>query len=203
VAPAEIDLGTIGFSTTAYYFIAVVNTGNDTLEVSSISSTDPDFDVDRSSLIVPPEAYDYVKVSYTSAAVELSDSTDIIILSNDTDEASVAVPVTVSVLEAAAIAEVEDMSAGLRLYRNHPNPFSTRTAFEFQVGSPTTVDLALYDVKGQLVTWILRSEPVTSGKHTVLFDAGHLPSGMYYCLLEAGGESRTGHILILRGLKNR
>jgi endonuclease I len=197
-APAEIDLGTIGFGTTAYHYVAVVNSGNDTLDVSSISSTDPDFDVDRTSFSVAPETYEYVRVSYTSAAVELTDSTDIIILSNDADEASIEIPVTVSVSEVAGITDAEAAAAGLRLYPNHPNPFGTRTTVAFRLGSSARVNLALYDVKGQLVTWIVRAEHMLSGKHMIDFDGGNLPSGVYYCRLEADGKARTGRMLLLK-----
>jgi deoxyribonuclease-1 len=199
-APAQIDLGTIGFSKAAYHFIAVANTGNDTLDVSSITSTDPDFDVGLGSLVLAPETYAYLTVSYTSAEVEGSDSASILIASDDADEGLVEIPVTVQVSETAGIAGDEAAPARFRLYQNHPNPFGSETTISFDLAGPAEIDLAVYNIEGQLVHRLAGGRPMPSGKHRLSFDGGDLPSGVYFYRLRAGSHAETRRMLFLRGL---
>ncbi|MFC1800223.1 endonuclease, partial [Candidatus Eisenbacteria bacterium] len=58
VSPLGVDLGTIDYDTTAYHYIAVMNTGTDTLNISSIVSTDPDFALSSAAMTLPPDTYD-------------------------------------------------------------------------------------------------------------------------------------------------
>ena len=85
-APDTVDMGIVDFNLTTHAYIAVVNTGDDTLDVTSIVSTDPDFAVDKASMTLAPEAYGYVRVTYVSGSLAVTDSTDIVIASNDGDD---------------------------------------------------------------------------------------------------------------------
>jgi predicted GH43/DUF377 family glycosyl hydrolase len=60
----------------------------------------------------------------------------------------------------------------------YPNPTSGVTSFVFRVPSSGNVTLKIYDLHGREVTTMVdRVMPV--GEHTVSFDAGHLPPGIY------------------------
>jgi hypothetical protein len=201
-APAQIDLGTVGFSTTAYHTVAVINTGNDTLNVASVTSTDPDFDVSQPSLVLEPETYAYIRVSYTSADTDGSDSTSILIMSDDGDEGLIEIPVTVQVSETAGI-EDEPAPARFYLYQNHPNPFGKETIISFDLARPAEIDLAVYNIEGQLVHRLIDGRLMPSGRHRLHFEGGNLPSGVYYYRLCAGSHAETRRMLFLRGLSSR
>jgi endonuclease I len=197
VAPAGIDLGTIDYNTTVYYHIAVINSGNDTLHVSSITSTDPDFSVGTSSLVLPPETYAYVWVSYTSAESDLIDSTRVIIASDDSDESSIEVPVTVVVGDIAGLDHPQAVPAVFELAQNFPNPFASRTVISFELDVAADVDISIHNVRGQLVDRPLSGVWMTSGPHRVVFSGDGLSPGIYYYRLTAGDRVRTKRMVLL------
>jgi endonuclease I len=198
VAPHDVDLGAIEFSTAVAYYVAVANTGNDTLHVSSVTSTDPDFDVDPTSMELAPETYTYVSVTYTSGETELSDSTSVLIVSDDDDEGLVEVPVTVQVSEAAGVDASPDRAQVFRLNQNFPNPFDLTTTVSFELESPAEVDLAIYDVRGRLVSEVLRNFRLPPGKHEVGLAADDLLPGVYYYRLTAGDQACAKRMVVIR-----
>ncbi|MDZ7719349.1 MAG: T9SS type A sorting domain-containing protein [Balneolaceae bacterium] len=75
---------------------------------------------------------------------------------------------------------------------NYPNPFNPATTIPFELNSPTTVSLSVYDMMGRTISVVTDQEPYNAGEHTLTFDASGLSSGIYIYRLELGtGESRT------------
>ena len=203
VAPGAADMGMIDFDTTAYTYIAVINTGTDTLDVTSITSTDPDFAVNAASMVLAPETYGYVRVAFTSGEVETSDSTEILIACNDSDEPSIGVPVTVEVGDVAGVEDDGVWAGADILHQNRPNPFSRRTAIGFSLEHSGRVYLAVYGIDGRLVRRLIVGETLPRGEHLVEFEAGDLPSGVYYCRLVTGRDVLSRPMLILKGRPGR
>jgi deoxyribonuclease-1 len=206
VAPEAVSLGTIGFDTTACFYLAIINSGDDTLHVSSISSTNAAFDVGAGSLVVSPESYAYVAITYASGQTALIDSAQVVIASDDGDEGVIQVPVNVEVDGTAGVPGHDydgpgsgQPSAAVRLYQNQPNPFDRETTISFDIGEPQPVELAIYNIRGQMVRRILQGERLAAGRHEVLFTAAGLPSGVYYCRLATGGTTRATSMLFLDG----
>jgi len=71
-----------------------------------------------------------------------------------------------------------------------PNPFNPQTTVEFTLPEAGDVSLKVFDTLGREVQ-ALESGGWGLGKHTVVWDAGDLPSGIYFIRLESGGEVRT------------
>jgi endonuclease I len=197
-APASIDMGIVGFNLTAHAYIAVVSTGDDTLQVASITSTDPDFGLDKASMTLGPETYDYVRVTYVTGSVETTDSTDILLSSNDSDENPTAIPVTIQVADVSGVDGAPTAVTGFRLHQNRPNPFSRRTTVAFTLDRAADVGLSVYDIGGRLVARLVDGKRLAAGDHRWEFAAGSLPSGVYYCRLRAGGRMLTRPMVILR-----
>lgn len=196
-APAEIDMGTVGYSLTVHYYIAIANSGDDSLTVSSISSTDPDFSVGTSSLGLAPKTYAYVRVSYTSGSAETSDSTTVLISSNDADESLIGVPVTVQVADLSGVEPGRPDEAAFYLLQNSPNPFGARTTIAFGLAGASEVSLSVYNTRGQLVSRLIQGEEMGPGRHSVVFETGDLPSGVYFYRLRAGDRADTGRMVLL------
>lgn len=93
--------------------------------------------------------------------------------------------------------EPADIPDGIHLAQNYPNPFASRTEITYQVPVPAHVEIRVYDVLGQEVA-VLANGSVAAGKHTVDWDAGHLPSGMYFIRLEAGASIMTRTAFLIR-----
>jgi hypothetical protein len=88
----------------------------------------------------------------------------------------------------------------LTLSRNHPNPFSNRTALELALPRASTVSVDIFDVAGRRVRKIEMGDEKT-GVMELIFDGrdGHehdLPSGVYFFRVHAGGETVTRKIVI-------
>lgn len=52
------------------------------------------------------------------------------------------------------------------------------------------VILVVYDLTGRAVA-TLEDGAQESGRHTLVFEGGHLPAGLYFCRITAGTETRT------------
>ncbi|HLT47967.1 MAG TPA: LamG-like jellyroll fold domain-containing protein [Rubricoccaceae bacterium] len=81
------------------------------------------------------------------------------------------------------------------LLGNSPNPFATSTAVLFALGQATPVRLSVWDVAGARVA-VLYDGPLGAGRHEVVWDAGDLPSGVYFVQLQTP-ETRLTHKVTL------
>ena len=70
------------------------------------------------------------------------------------------------------------------LYQNFPNPFNPKTKIAYKVFSYHRVKIVLYNVLGEEVK-ILVDKPQEKGYYEIELDASNLPSGVYFCRLQA------------------
>lgn len=97
--------------------------------------------------------------------------------------------------------------ATIELMQNYPNPFNGRSEIGFEIphgpevgaGGSTTphVRLRVFDLLGREVS-VLVDEPKAPGFYSVSWDAGELPSGVYFSSLEAGGQRLTRRMALVR-----
>lgn len=80
---------------------------------------------------------------------------------------------------------------------NYPNPFNPSTHITYTLPEAATVRLAVYDVLGKEIA-VLVDTLEAPGVHTVVFDAGDLPSGLYVYRLDAGDFSASRVMTLLR-----
>ena len=78
-----------------------------------------------------------------------------------------------------------------------PNPFTAVTTILYALAETQHVRLAVYDVLGREVA-VLVDEEVSAGSHSVVFEAGTLPSGTYLYRLEAGNTVESAPITLVR-----
>ncbi len=70
------------------------------------------------------------------------------------------------------------------LYQNYPNPFNPRTTIEFDLAGEAFVTLKVYNILGQEIAILADRELMGEGGQSLDFDAGTLPSGVYFYRLE-------------------
>jgi hypothetical protein len=90
----------------------------------------------------------------------------------------------------------------LTLHGNFPNPFNPKTRIAFDLPAASAVSLAVYDVNGRLLCQLVDGR-LEAGRHEVVWDGksagGHdLASGLYFYRLEAGAETLTRKMLMLK-----
>jgi len=203
VAPSAVDFDTVGFDTAACYWVAVANSGTDTLQVSSVSSTNPAFAPGAGSLTLAPETYAYLAVTYTSGGTALADTAHLVLVSDDSDEGVLEIPMLAEVVGGAGVNPggegAPEIADRVRLYQNRPNPFRRGTTLAFDLDRARKVSLAVYGVRGERVSEILRDRLLPAGRHQLDFDALGLPPGTYYCRLVADGLVLSRPMVLISG----
>ena len=78
-----------------------------------------------------------------------------------------------------------------------PNPLSTKARIEYELIEPGHVNLIIFNHIGQPIeTLINQYQP--RGQHQITWVAEGLASGIYFYSLQAGGQSATGKMVVLR-----
>lgn len=79
----------------------------------------------------------------------------------------------------------ELIPSDLRLAQNYPNPFNPTTSIRFALPAASVVSLKIYNMLGQEAATLIDRELLDEGEDEVEFDAGALPSGVYFYRLTA------------------
>ena len=90
------------------------------------------------------------------------------------------------------------MEGALHLSAPAPNPTSGRATLSFAVREGTRAEVALYDVLGQRVRTLYEGRPPEEEARRLTVETGTLSSGVYVVRLQAGGQTRTGRLTVVR-----
>lgn len=85
---------------------------------------------------------------------------------------------------------------GLGGVRNVPNPFSARTAIEFQLGTASPVEVRVFNLLGEEL--FAQNVQGKVGANRVPFEAGTLPDGVYLYKVQTGKNTFTGRMVLNR-----
>ena len=104
------------------------------------------------------------------------------------------------VLTRGTIVDVEEdphLPTRFALHGNYPNPFNPATTFAFDLPEAVDVELTVFDSIGRSVA------TVASGRHSAgtlryVWQAGHLPSGVYFYRLNAGAYTEVKKLILLK-----
>ena len=90
------------------------------------------------------------------------------------------------------------------LQQNYPNPFNPSTTIKFTIPSvgtthelSMTAKLIIYDMLGREIKTLV-NKPMQPGNYEVEFNAGALPSGIYFYKLQSGKQVQTQKMVLLR-----
>jgi flagellar hook assembly protein FlgD len=92
--------------------------------------------------------------------------------------------------------------AAIALEQNHPNPFNPSTEIGFSIGEADDVHLAIYDVRGALVSNLVNRR-MAPGHYRETWngrdDLGReVPSGIYFYRVTVGEYALTRRAVLLR-----
>ncbi len=87
----------------------------------------------------------------------------------------------------------------LKLEQNYPNPFNNETTIKYEIPSKNNVTIKVFDIFGREKATLLDKEQHV-GKHSINLDANKLSlsSGIYYCKLSIGKESKSIKIICIK-----
>jgi hypothetical protein len=91
----------------------------------------------------------------------------------------------------------------ITLFQNYPNPFNPVTYISFQINRDMPVFLSVTNILGQ-TQCVLINETMNAGIHTVSWNGKNengkeAGAGLYFCLMEAGGEVFSRKMIRLDG----
>ncbi len=107
---------------------------------------------------------------------------------------------TSPIFSIASTASVQNTGAIVQtfaLYQNYPNPFNPTTTIRFTIPSDQQVSLILYDLLGKEIAMLVNGQQL-AGEYSVQFNGEHIPSGMYFCRMQAGNFISIKKILLVK-----
>lgn len=92
---------------------------------------------------------------------------------------------------------------GCVLHRCHPNPFNPSTTIAFDLPTARLTELAVYDVRGELVDRIIAGQIMPQGRSEVRWMGKDLqgqpaPAGVYFYRLEIGSFQQTERMVLIK-----
>ena len=79
----------------------------------------------------------------------------------------------------------------------YPNPFNPVLNIDFEINQAGLVKVEISDITGAIVN-IVYDGYMTMGKHQKSWNSENLPSGVYFVSLQAGGNSLTSKVVLLK-----
>ncbi len=79
--------------------------------------------------------------------------------------------------------------------QNYPNPFAQQTTLSFQLTTPGYITLKVYDAFGRIVKTLVEGKE-NPGPHSIVFDASHLPPGVYFYKLAVGNKTVSAKAIV-------
>lgn len=83
------------------------------------------------------------------------------------------------------------------LAQNYPNPFNPSTNISFTLAETGFAKLEVYNLQGQSIAVLIKNR-LTSGRHSVSFDASALASGIYLYRLTSGNQVLTKKMMLIK-----
>ena len=80
---------------------------------------------------------------------------------------------------------------------NYPNPFNPSTTFRIGLPQAAQVHIVAYDMYGRKIAQLVNGE-LKAGYHSLVWQAGHLPSGIYIIRVNAGDEILSRKVVLLK-----
>jgi hypothetical protein len=79
----------------------------------------------------------------------------------------------------------------------YPNPFNPITTLTLSLPAVQDVQIGLFDITGRYVKDIAQGK-MTAGEHSIQIDAAELPSGVYFARAQAGAQTLTKKLVLLK-----
>jgi hypothetical protein len=93
--------------------------------------------------------------------------------------------------------DMDELPQSFAIFRNYPNPFNSGTTVIFDIQDATNVRIDIYNLLGRRVTTLFDGNK-PAGSHAISWQAGDLPSGIYFARLEAGEQTGNIKMVLLK-----
>ena len=128
-------------------------------------------------------------------------ATEIVDLDNDTRQDIIhsgeGVYITFSKDTVSSVVADNNEPNNFHLFQNYPNPFNPSTTIRFSLPESGNVKLEIFNILGEKVQ-TLRDEFYNAGIYIVEFNAGNLPSGIYFYKLTSDNFTDTKKLILVK-----
>ena len=102
-----------------------------------------------------------------------------------------------NLLDSNSISENPRVINDFILYQNYPNPFNPQTTIRYRVLKNSSVELTVMNNLGQTVA-VLVDTTQAPGNYRVVWNAGNMASGVYFCSLTSQNQTRVIKMLLVK-----
>jgi len=100
-------------------------------------------------------------------------------------------------------AETSDLPVNFRLLPCYPNPFNPATTISYELPLASKTSLAIFDMKGRLVKYLLVGKEEIAGRHDVLWNGADsrgrpVAAGVYLYRLQAGDYQGIRRMVLVK-----
>jgi Kelch motif/Secretion system C-terminal sorting domain len=100
-------------------------------------------------------------------------------------------------VKSIGIEHISETAAMFELKQNYPNPFNPSTKIKFSLTETGYVTLRIFDIRGSVITTLL-SASMKKGTYEFSYTIDDRPSGVYFCMLEAGVNKQTKKMIFTK-----
>ena len=97
--------------------------------------------------------------------------------------------------EKAHHGRIENETQLFTLHQNYPNPFNPKTTIRIDIDRERQVTVTISDVLGRTVAR-LYDDVLPAGSHSLIWDAGESPSGVYFYSVRSDGKIYVRKLLV-------
>ena len=90
-----------------------------------------------------------------------------------------------------------ELPTAFGLDQNYPNPFNPTTVISYRLAANSQVTLRIFDVLGRRMTELVNQRQ-PAGYYTGNFNANGFASGVYFYMLQAGGQSFVKKLMLIK-----
>jgi hypothetical protein len=96
------------------------------------------------------------------------------------------------------VAQTAPVPHGFSLSEAYPNPFNPTTNIDYTLNKAGVTSLKVYNILGQVVSTLVDNAYQNAGSYKVNVDMSHATSGVYFYILEQGGNRIAHKMLLLK-----
>jgi hypothetical protein len=89
------------------------------------------------------------------------------------------------------------LPSAFQLEPNYPNPFNPSTLIRFGLPQESHVTIKVYTINGAEVETLVDGQ-YSAGTHAITFHAENLPSGTYFCVMQAEGMRKVRQLMLIK-----
>ncbi len=175
----EIEFGNVNLNETSTEQLTIFNMG--TVELTGTITAPEGFASELTSYTVEAGGNVVVDIDFTPTEA-ITYSGDLVITSNDPDQAEVTVALSGTGISTGS--GVDLIPTVTELNGNYPNPFNPTTNIKFSLKADSKVLLNIYNIRGQKVKTLI-NDNMEAGYHTIVWDGRDdsgksVSSGVYF-----------------------